>query len=1448
MIERVIELSVRNRFVVLLIAAALAVFGVYAVLDTPVDAVPDLGENQVIVFTDWPGRSPREIEDQVSYPLSRKLQGLAGVKAIRSSSEFNFSMITIIFEDGVDFYFARQRVTERLSQAGAVLPAGVTPYMAPDATALGQIFWYTLEPDPKQPVDLGRLWSVNKFYVAPQLTAASGVAEVGVVGGMPVEYQVDVEPETLRAYGITLGELFAAVGRSNLPAAGGVIQKGNAEYIVRGIGWLKGKEDIENTVVKEVNGTPIYVKTVAVVAIGPQYRRGVFEKDGNEVTGGVILMRHGENPLRVTKNVRQKIEELQPGLPPGVRIVPAYDRTRLINGAIHTLTAVMWHEMAIATLAILLILTHIRSAFVICVTLPLSVLASFGMMWLLRRAGILDVQANIMSLAGITISIGILVDQAIVMVENATHHLKAKFGDRRVTGDTRELIIPALRTVGRPIFFSVLIMLLSFVPVFLLSGREGKYFHPLAFTKSFALLGVALISVTVVPALIPTFIRGRLRGEEENRIVRSFINIYKPFLTWALPRWNLVMWTFAALLILAAGLFPLQALVGLGAAEWAWRIAFWVVWALVTFITVLVTRGAQWQALSLATLLLLGLWAWHFPKIGVSFMPVLDEGTVLDMPSSVPRVSVTQASDDLKARDALLRGFPEVESVIGKAGRADTATDPAPLDMVETFVNFRPKAHWPKRVLRFDDAARQTRDVLAALERDGFVTPPAHSDDRDNLLNDATQKALERFDETMRELALRRYMEFETELGPALVKFAIEDTLHRSRRKLDQTEVDEVTAKVAGEEGPALARNPAREGVAGLQRKLAGELVARERLGDPTALTLRPNGWIKTAGVVEGLVTGEPRSLAGETLEAIVIERDRRWVERVKQINYELFDRGTEAFTWYALEELTKGANRQGLVEAASRGAEARRFADAATSVQLGRPNDTAAVEPFGPLREELEKPFRNRAYFWPRTGGPKGDLVDDEFGRVLQVPGWGSVYTQPIVNRIEMLSTGVRTDIGVKVFGPDLETINRVCQDIERAVKPVRGARDVFAAQVFGKGYVDVTIDRQRAARYGVTVEDVETEIETALGGRVVTTTVEKRERFPVRIRYARARREDEEAIQRLLIPAGASAKPDPGAMVGDATFRSRPHEGIADHAGRGQRLIPLTAVADVRITDGPAVIKSENGQLVNYVTLMVRGRDAVGFVDEARRIVAQKVSLPEGVHVEWAGEFEHQERAARTLRWVFPAVLLVIFVLLYLTFHDLVDAVLMLLAVPEALAGGAFFLFLFPKLIAWSWNAPPVEFSVAVWVGFIACFGMATETGVIMLVYLREAIDKRGGLENIRSEDELRQAVIEGAVHRLRPKLLTEGVAIIAIFPMVFAAGVGGEVLAPMALPVLGGLLISDEVVDLFLPVRFFWVRRARWLKLQREGRLVHQQPLAVNVQSNTTLITDSIAKEPR
>lgn len=1431
MIEKIIEYSIRNRFLVLFLAAALTIVAIYATLNTPVDAIPDLSENQVIVFTDWMGRSPKEIEDQVTYPLSRKLQGLAGIRAVRASSEFNFSMITLIFEDRIDFYFARQRVTERLAEAINYLPAGVVPYLAPDTTALGQIFFYTVEPSPQYPVDPGRLWALNKFYILPQLNAAPGVADVATVGGMPLEYQIEVHPESLRSYGVTLGEVQSAVARSNMAAGGGVVQKLNAEYLVRGVGWIKDKADIENTVIREINGIPILVRSVATVQLGPAPRRGVFEKDGSEYPGGIVMMRHGENPLAVTERVKQKIQDLQPGLPQGVRIVPAYDRTRLIHGAIHTLTEVMWHEMVIASIAILLILMHVRSVFVICVTLPLSVLFSFLLMWVLRRLGILDIQANIMSLAGITISIGILVDQAIVMTENATHQLKEKFGDRPVTGDTRELIIPACTIVGRPIFFSVMIMLLSFIPVFMLSGREGKYFHPLAFTKSFALLGTAILSVTVVPALIPTFIKGRIKSEEQNWIVRSFINIYRPVLTWALPRRNLVMWMFAVLLILAAGMFPLQAILGFGASEAAWRFCFLAVFALVTGLTVLLTRGWWQQAFALATLLVISLWAYHFPKIGVSFMPALDEGTTLDMPVSWPRITITQAADDLKHRDGLLRGFPEVESVIGKAGRADTPTDPAPIEMFETIVNFRPKALWPKRVLKFNDAVAQTRHVLKGLEDKGFVLRAANEDDRDAVVNDATQKALERFDETMRGLALQRYREFEQELGPRLTRWLVAHMVkkmpHTGSAEEEKQAIDELTAEFTPDYGTWLAKLPALEDVTRMARRTAEHLKENGHVKDLVAAPEIQRGPVGQALATAGewLGVGQP-TFAGAALAAVTAERERLWRAHVHQVNWELLDRGVEAYTWYALEEAVRSAHSVGLVSAAPRGPETLEFSKAALAARLGKDYEKSALFPFHALRQEVEAPFKDAVFLWQRTSGPKGDLVDDEFARVLQVPGWSNIFTQPIINRIEMLSTGVRTDIGIKVFGPDLQTIERVCKDIEAAVKPIKGARDVLAAPLMGKGYLEIHIHRDKAARYGLTVEDIQNEIEVALGGRVVTSTVEKRDRFPVRIRYARAYREDEETVKRLLVHPSSMSAPKPLVVGGNsmnAMGGAAPpipggqasHQAVPTHAGKSNP-VPLAAVADVKIVEGPAMIKSENGNLYNAVTLNVRQRDIVGFVEEAQRVVAQNVRLPEGVHLEWSGEFEHQVRSAKTLLLIFPAVIAVIFVILYLTYKDFVDALLMLMAVPEALAGGAFFLFLFPKIMN-GWDTPPMDFSVAVWVGFIACFGMATETGIIMLVYLREAIDKRGGLENIQSLEELRQAVMEGAVHRLRPKLLTEGVAIIAIFPMVFASGVGGEILAPMALPVLGGLLISDEVVDLFLPVRFYWVRRRRWLKLQ-------------------------------
>ena len=616
--------------------------------------------------------------------------------------------------------------------------------------------------------------------------------------------------------------------------------------------------------------------------------------------------------------------------------------------------------------------------------------------------------------------------------------------------------------------------------------------------------------------------------------------------------------------------------------------------------------------------------------------------------------------------------------------------------------------------------------------------------------------------------------------------------------------------------------------VKALGRRVSSEQLGRHKaeileqaayqMAPSSALELREFLPARVISATAEALGAEHKTFAGEVLKALEKRRTDLWVQHIhKEINWELFDRGVEAYTWAALEEVGRSAKGHKLLSGVKHGEECGRFIEETARARNGKKHDPNVLQPFVALRQELEKPFGRGLILWQRKGGPKGDLLQ-EMDQVVQMPGWSNIWTQPIQNRVDMLSTGVRTQIGVKVFGPDLDTINDVCKQIEQALKPIPGAMDVLAEPFMGKGYLEIKIDRQKAARYGLRVGDIQDTIEVALGGKLITQTVEGRDRFPVRIRYGRAFREDEQAVRRLLVVRGTmgagTAAPGTGMASAEPGHQAGPSHAVD---GKFPLQVPLSEVAEVRVVEGPAVIKSENGRLRSFVTLNVRGdRDVVGFVEEAQRVLAQTVKLPEGTHIEWSGEFEHQARAARTLRIILPVVLVLIFTILYLTYKDLSDAGLMLLAVPEALAGGVFFQFLFPKLVH-GWSSPPEPFTLAVWVGYIAAFGMATETGIIMLVYLREAIDKRGGLAKIGSLEELRQAVIEGAVQRLRPKLLTEGVAIVAIAPMLFSAGVGSEIISAMALPVLGGLLIADEVVDIFLPVRFYWVRRARWLKMR-------------------------------
>ena len=1042
MIGRIIELSVRNRFLILLAYAAIAGWGYWALLRTPIDAIPDLSENQVIVFTDWPGRSPQEVEDQVSYPLTVNLQGLAGVRVIRSSSAFGFSMINIIFNDDTDLYFARSRVLEKLSLAASQMPPGVVPMLGPDATGVGQVYWYMVE---GKGHDLGTLRSLQDWFIRYQLNSVPGVAEVASVGGYVRQYQVDIDPNKLRAYSVTLADVRMAIERSNNNVGGKLIEGGDKEVVIRGLGLIQNMADLESIVITERSGTPIYLRQVASVTSGPDFRRGALDKMGVAAVGGVVIIRYGENTQEVIARVKTKIADLQKGLPEGVQIVPFYDRSDLIRRAVNTLKDSLIEEIILVTLAHILFLWHFRSILIVTIPLPLAILISFLFM---KYAGI---TSNIMSLGGIAIAIGVLVDAGIVVTENAIRHAgKTPDYERRI----KEVVIESARLVGRPIFFSMAIIILAFVPVFALTGQEGKLFHPLAFTKTFSMVGATLLAVTLVPALCTFLIRGRIHDENHNHVMRFLLGLYRPTLAFALRH-----------RITTIGI------------------------ALTLFLT----------ALFLAT------------RIGSEFMPPLNEGTLMYMPVTDASISMTRAKEILRMEDAIIQRFPEVESVVGKIGRAETPTDPAPLNMTETIINLKPESQW------------------------------------------------------------------------------------------------------------------------------------------------RPG--------------------------------------------------------------LTK-------------------------------------------------------------------DMLINEMDAALQMPGVTNIWTQPIINRIDMLSTGVRTQVGIKVFGSNLKALEQKAKEIAAVVLNVRGATDIYPEQLGGVPYLEIVPRPQEIARYGINKRDLQDVIETAIGGNNLTTTIEGRQRFPVRVRYMRELRDTPEAISKVLV-AGIS--------------------GIQ---------VPLGQVADIRVVNGPTMISSENGLLRGLVLLNVRGRDTGSFVEEAKRTVASSVKLPTGYYIEWSGQYENQIRAKRRLQIVIPIALVVIFLLLYFTYHSIKEAAHVLLAVPFSLTGGI--------VLVWLLG---YNFSVAAWVGFIALFGTATQTGMVMVVYLEEAVErKRKELGGSLTLAALREAVMEGALLRLRPKVMTVSTVVAGLLPIMWSARTGAEVMKPLATPVLGGMVSSLLHVLVVTPVIFMWLREG---EVRREERAAKQQP---------------------
>ncbi|HEX8187170.1 MAG TPA: CusA/CzcA family heavy metal efflux RND transporter [Pyrinomonadaceae bacterium] len=1038
MISRLIELSLRHRALTVAVYLALAAWGYWALLATPIDAIPDLSDNQVIVFTDWPGRSPQEVEDQVTYPLVTNLQGLAGVRVVRASSAFSFSMVNVIFEDDVELYWARTRVLERLNLVAAQLPAGVTPTLGPDATGVGQVFWYTLESDRMSARDLRTL---QDWFVRYQLNSVPGVAEVASVGGYVQQYQVDVDPNRLRAYGLPLSAVVEAVERSNTNVGGNVVEQAGRWSVVRGLGLIESTADVENIVLGARDGTPVYVKNVAEVKLGNAFRTGALDRDGAEAVGGVVVARYGVNVLEVIESVKRKIEELKPGLPEGVRVVPFYDRTQLINRAADTLKWALVEELILVTLANLLFLAHFRSVLIVTVPLPLAVLFSFLFM---KYFGI---TSNIMSLAGIAIAISDLVDAGIVVTENAYRAIEKEGIDTKDRAKVWRAVLDATKTVGVPIFASMAIIVLAFMPVFALTGQEGKLFRPLAFTKTFAMFGAAFMAVTLVPVLCTYLLGGRLHPEEWNPIMRLLRGVYRPLLLLAV-RHRVVTVSLAALLFAGA--------------------------------------------------------AFVSTRIGSEFMPPLNEGDLMYMPVTDPAISLDEAARVLALQDGILKGFPEVEWAVGKAGRAETSTDPSPVNMNETIVHQKPEGQW-------------------------------------------------------------------------------------------------------------------REGV---------------------------------------------------TRERLVAEMDA-----------------------------------------------------------------------------------------------------------ALRMPGVTNIWTQPIINRIEMLATGMRSQVGVKVFGNDLKTLEETSRQIADALRAVPGAADVYPEQIGGTPYVDIRVNRTAAARYGIDAATIQDAVERGVGETNLSVAIEGRRRFPVRVRYAPEFRSSPESIGRIPVTSPAGVP------------------------------VPLAQVADIRTVEGPSMIQSENGLLRGTVLLNVRGRDIGGFVEEARETIARRVRMPAGYYFQWSGQYENQERARKRLLIVVPVVILIIFGTLYLTYNSALEAAHVLLAVPFALTGGFYLLWLLQY-----------NFSVAVWVGFIALFGAAVQTGIVMVVYLEEAVGRKTKELGRLTRETLLEAVTEGALLRLRPKVMTVSTIVVGLLPIMWSTSAGSEVMKPLATPVLGGMLSSLLHVLVVTPVVFFWMRD---YKLKRELR---------------------------
>lgn len=1418
MIHWLINFSIQHRTIVVVTSIVFAIAGLSAAIHSPMDAVPDLSENQVIVFANWSGHGPREVEEQITYPLSLQIQGLKGVRVVRGSSDVGYSMLHVIFEDHVTFSAARARVQERLSSLESGLPDGVVPRLAADGIPTGQIFWYTVE---GIGYDLAQLRTLQDWTIAPQLRSVAGVAEVASVGGFVPELHVQLDPSLLAEYGLTVHDLSDELSRQTSSIGGNVLHQGNAEFVVQLAARTNSQDQVEDwkrRIIPLPNGRSLILGEIARIAWKPASRRGMFEKDGNEVVAGIVHLRYGHNALEVTQQVRTRLRDVAAGLPPEIRLVPCYDRTPLILGAVGTVTRALLEALLVAAVCVLLVLRHFRAWLVIAFALPLSVLGTFFWMSVFRAIGWIDIQTNIMSLSGMVISIGVLIDSSIVMTENVMHQLRLRFGDRPVTGDVTDTVASACQTVGWPVFCSILVMLISFAPVFALQGIDGRMYHPLAWTKSLALFSAAVLAITLVPALSTFLVRGRIRDESDSAVVRSVISVYRPMLSWLLDSPGPLIFLLCATLLLST--IPLG-------NETAFR---WVLFgSLILILERSLASGTMMRGLGKSLLLILMalIGQQSIRPIGTEMRMPLDERIVMDMPITIPRASIAQSADDLKARNMILCRFPEVTMVTGKAGRADTPFDPAPLDMIETMIEFRPREMWPRRRLLPADAKRMTERFLDRLTEARLIDAIPFE-----MRHEMIDAALFRYDAIQRETVWQLTEAFQfrnrQDLGRSLIEHVGQE-LHASGRMirpLSNGEVVGVLSELPVAEIRDLVSSPSLESVAELWPHVMKGLDHRELLrNDSEAQPTVAASAFEFANSVSSAIGMQASTMESRVVDAVQKEHRRKWLLHTAEMNQTLHQRAMPIWLRLISDECyTRGkiadpALLNVFAQIANAHTAVRKVHDDTTHHGLPPLSEVPFIDPHGPfdaiVRESTTR-FTGSLLLWQHDSTSLS-AFGGEMDRVLQMPGWTNVWTRPIQNRVDMLATGVNAEVGVRVLGRNLDDVVQTSEQIAIVLKDVVGASDVVADPVRGKGMIQIIPDPKRAAEMGVSLSDLQDVLESALGGRVVAQLLDGRERRNVRMRVGGQTAEnDEETLRRLPLPCRPNQTEKFQANSHDAHVGSGNLSSLHNSSIEGIsriKTVPLETVAEVKVTEGPATIKSENGWLRNYVRLNVRNRSPFEFVDEARREVAKRVDLPPGVFVEWTGQFEHAQQTRRTLFILIPAVLLIIFGMLYLTYRDWADASLMLLSAPGALAGGI--------LCQWILG---YKISIAVGVGYIACFGMAAATGIVMLVYLREAVTLAGGLERI-SLTELKQAVLNGAVHRLRPKLLTEATTILGLAPMLWSDGIGAEVIRPMAAPVLGGILIADEVIDLLIPVLFYQIRRRRWLTLHANPESVEE-----------------------